>query len=471
MPTNVIMPALELAQETGKLLRWIKAPGDTVRKGEPIAEIETDKVTIELEAPAAGVLRDVTAQEGDVIPVGHTIALIATPGESLSPSLSPQGRGQGEGPGGGEESAPGVDARVKASPLARKVAEEHGVDLARVKTASGKVEKTDVLAYVESQRAVASPANGSPGRLVAASPKARRLAAERGIDLRALKGSGPGGAVLTMDLPLVGAPSITPPLTAGPLTTPPLTTGPLTTGPLTTGPLTLPSPQRGEGGGREGVGTVWRIMAERMTASWTSAPHFYLVREVNVTRLAAWLSKARTQTGAHVTYTDLLVKLVAATLARHPRVNVSWKDGALERHADISIGLAVALEDGLVVPVLHQADTLGLKDIATRREDLVSRAQAGKLRPADIQGGVFTISNLGTYGVDAFSAIVNPPQAAILAVGRIADRVVPVTGQPAVQPTMVLTLSCDHRALDGARGAQFLGALADVIEEPLALLV
>jgi pyruvate dehydrogenase E2 component (dihydrolipoamide acetyltransferase) len=458
MPTNVIMPALELAQETGKLLRWIKAPGDTVRKGEPIAEIETDKVTIELEAPAAGVLRDVTAQEGDVIPVGHTIALIATPGESLS--FSPQGRGQGEG-SGGEESAPGVDARVEASPLARKVAEEHGVDLARVKTASGKVEKADVLAYVESQRAVASPANGSPGRLVAASPKARRLAAERGIDLRALKGSGPGGAVLTLDLPLVGAPSITPPLTAGPLTT----------GPLTIEPLTLPSPQRGEGGGREGVGTVWRIMAERMTASWTSAPHFYLVREVNVTRLAAWLSKARTQTGAHVTYTDLLVKLVAATLARHPRVNVSWKDGALERHADINIGLAVALEDGLVVPVLHQADTLGLKEIATRREDLVSRAQAGKLRPADIQGGVFTISNLGTYGVDAFSAIVNPPQAAILAVGRIADRVVPVNGQPAVQPTMVLTLSCDHRALDGARGAQFLGALADVIEEPLALLV
>jgi pyruvate dehydrogenase E2 component (dihydrolipoamide acetyltransferase) len=218
------------------------------------------------------------------------------------------------------------------------------------------------------------------------------------------------------------------------------------------------------------VGTVWRIMAERMTASWTTAPHFYLVREVNVTRLAAWLEKARKQTGAHVTYTDLLVKLVAATLAQHPRVNVSWKDGALERHPDINIGLAVAVDDGLVVPVLHRADTLGLKDLAAKREDLVTRAQAGKLRPADIQGGVFTISNLGMYGVDAFNAIVNPPQAAILAVGRIADRVVPVNGQPAVQPTMVLTLSCDHRALDGARGARFLGALAELIEEPLALL-
>jgi pyruvate dehydrogenase E2 component (dihydrolipoamide acetyltransferase) len=472
MPTNVIMPALELAQETGKVLRWIKAPGDSVRKGEPIVEIETDKVTVEIEAPASGILSNVTAQEGDVIPVGQTIALIAesaaaagaplTPpsrlrgeGEgarsaaTLSPSagdtLSPVGRGQGEGTKG----EGGEGTVVKASPLARRIAEEHGVDLARIKTASGKIEKADVLAFVESRKAAG---NGGAGRIVAASPKARRLAAERGVELSALRGSGPGGAVLTVDVP--AAPAAAPPLSTPPLTTP---------------PLTLPSPQRGEGG-REGVSTVWRIMAERMTASWTTAPHFYLVREVNVARLVAWLGAARKQTGARITYTDLLVKLVAATLAQHPRVNVSWKDGALERHREINIGLAVALEDGLVVPVIGGADTLRLQEIAARREDLVARAQAGKLRPADIQGGVFTISNLGMYGVDAFSAIVNPPQAAILAVGRIADRVVPVNGQPAVQPTMMLTLSCDHRALDGARGAQFLGALADLIEEPLALL-
>ena len=469
MPTNVIMPALELAQETGKVLRWMKAPGDTVRKGEPIVEIETDKVTVEIESPASGVLSQVTAQEGDVVPVGQTIALIAEPGAASIPTappttgplatgpltppthhggvgerapstlspvgsptpLSPLGRGQGEG--------------IKASPLARRIAEEHGVDLSRIKTSTGKIEKADVLAFVESLKM--APSNGAAiVGLVAASPKARRLAAERGVELSALRGSGPGGAVLVADV---------------------LTVAAAVTAPLTTAPLTLPSPQRGEGGG---VGTVWRIMAERMTASWTSAPHFYLVREVNVARLVAWLGTARRQTGAHVTYSDLLVKLVAATLAQHPRVNVSWKDGALERHTEINIGLAVALEDGLVVPVIARADTLGLKDIAARREDLVARAQAGKLRPADIQGGVFTISNLGMYGVDAFNAIVNPPQAAILAVGRIADRVVPVNGQPAVQPTMTLTLSCDHRALDGARGAQFLGALADLIEEPLALL-
>jgi len=508
MPANVIMPALELAQETGKLLRWIKAPGDMVRKGEPIAEIETDKVTVELEAPASGILQDVTAQEGDVVPVGHTIAIIADSasptlspqggrsgtlapqgsgavptlspqGSGAVPTLSPQGRGQGEGP---------TSDRIKASPLARKVAEAHNVDLAHVRTASGKIEKADVLAYVESRRTVATAGNGGPGTIVAASPKARRFAAERGIDLRALKGSGPEGAVLAMDVPAAAEPTGTGPLTSGPLTSGPLTSGPLTSKPLTSKPLTLPSPQRGEGvaagegGGiprrgvedaasQEKVGTVWRVMAERMAASWTSAPHFFLVREVAVARLGAWLDKARAQTGVRITYTDLLIKLVAAAIVQHPRVAVSWRDGVIERHPDVNVGLAVALEDGLVVPVIHRADTLGLKEIAARREDLVARAQAGKLRPADIQGGVFTISNLGMYGVDAFSAIVNPPQAAILAVGRITDRVIPVDGKPAVQPTMVLTLSCDHRALDGARGARFLGALADLIEEPLTLLV
>jgi pyruvate dehydrogenase E2 component (dihydrolipoamide acetyltransferase) len=172
-----------------------------------------------------------------------------------------------------------------------------------------------------------------------------------------------------------------------------------------------------------------------------------------------------------ITYTDLLVKLVAAALVQHPRANVAWRDGAIVPNAEINIGLAVAIDDGLVVPVLHRVDALSLAEIASRREDLVSRAQAGKLRPPDIQGGGFTISNLGMYGVDAFNAIVNPPQAAILAVGRIAERVVALNGQPAVQPTMVLTLSCDHRALDGARGAQFVEALAELIEEPLTLLV
>jgi pyruvate dehydrogenase E2 component (dihydrolipoamide acetyltransferase) len=424
MPTNVIMPALELAQETGKVLHWLKSPGDKVRKGEPLVEIETDKATTEIEAPVSGVLGDVTASAGDVVPVGQTIALIFASEEagSVAPGQRPPGA----------TAVPAPAAEVRASPLARKIAQEHGVDLAQVKPAGRKIEKADVFAHVASQKESAA-VDGTAARLAAASPKARRLATERGVDIQALRGSGPGGAILVADVFAA-----------------------------------TPSAARAEA---PGVGTVWRIMAERMTASWTTAPHFYLVREVTVSRLVSWRDRARKETGARITYTDLLVKLVAAALSRHPGVNASWKDGAIVRNADINMGLAVAIDAGLVVPIIHRADTLSLADIAARREDMVSRGQAGKLRPADIQGGGFTISNLGMYGVDAFNAIVNPPQAAILAVGRIADRVIALNGQPAVQPTMMLTLSCDHRALDGARGAQFLGALADLIEEPLALLV
>ena len=434
MPTTVIMPALELAQETGKVLKWLKRPGDRVTKGEPIVEIETDKVTVEVEAPAAGVLGDVTAQPGDVVPVGQTIALIFAAGEvggAATPTAHAASTAAAPAPAGG----------VKASPLARKVAEQHGVDLAAVKTASGRIEKADVLAYVDRTKAPAGNGSATPARIAAASPKARRLAAERGVDLRVVHGSGPGGAVLAADVPVATAPAASAP---------------------------APMPQRVAAAA--GVSNVWRIMAERMTASWTSAPHFYLVREVSVGRLITWRERASKQAGVRITYTDLLVRLVAATIAQQPRVNASWKDGTIVQHADINIGLAVAIDDGLVVPVLRGVDTLTLAEIASRRADLVNRAQAGKLRPADIQGGTFTISNLGMYGVDAFNAIVNPPQAAILAVGRIADRVVAVGGQPTVQPTMVLTLSCDHRALDGARAAQFLGALAEVVEEPLTLL-
>jgi pyruvate dehydrogenase E2 component (dihydrolipoyllysine-residue acetyltransferase) len=438
MPTTVIMPALELAQETGKVVRWLKAPGQAVTKGEPLVEIETDKVTVEIEAGASGILRDVTAAEGDVVPVGQTIALIVAPGEAgpAQPAAPTVRRA-------GAAAAPATAATIKASPLARRIAAEHGVDLVLVTTRSGRIEKADVLAYLESRKA--SPVIvGGAVRLVAASPKARRLAVDRGLDLGEISGSGPAGAVLAADVPAAAR---------------------------VARPTLVPSPATdGKGVQARGVGTVWRIMAERMTASWTTAPHFYLVREVNVSRLIAWREQASKAPGARITYTDLLVRLVAAALVRHPGVSAWWKDGAIVRQAEVNIGLAVAVEDGLIVPVIHRADTLRLSEIAARREDVVSRGQAGTLRPADIQGGGFTISNLGMYGVDAFSAIVNPPQAAILAVGRIADRVVAVKGQPAVQPTMVLTLSCDHRALDGARGAQFLGTLADLIEEPLALL-
>jgi pyruvate dehydrogenase E2 component (dihydrolipoamide acetyltransferase) len=215
---------------------------------------------------------------------------------------------------------------------------------------------------------------------------------------------------------------------------------------------------------------MWQVMAQRVTQSWTSAPHFYLLREVNASRLITWRERAQERSEARLTYSDLLVKLVAAALGQHAQVNASWSDAKIVLHREINVSLAVAVERGLVAPVIHRADELSLSQIAARRQHLVSRAQAGKLSLDDLSNGTFTISNLGMYGVDVFNAIVNPPQAAILAVGRIAERIVPINSQPAVQPMMILSLSCDHRVIDGARGAQFLETLADLIEEPLLLL-
>ncbi len=211
-------------------------------------------------------------------------------------------------------------------------------------------------------------------------------------------------------------------------------------------------------------------MAERTTQSWQQAPHFFLMREINASRLITWREQIRRQRQLNVTYTDLLVMATAHTLRAHPRINASWRDGAIIQHPDVNVALAVAADYGLVTPVIHQADHLTLAEIAERRQTLVQRAQAGKQRSDDLAGATFTISNLGMYGVDAFNAIVPLPQAAILAVGRIVERVVPLHGVPAVQPMMALSLSCDHRVIDGARGAEFLGALADLLEEPLALL-
>ncbi len=416
MAKDVVMPALGMAQETGTLLQWLKAPGATVVKGEPLMEVETDKATVEVEAPASGVLANVTAQPGDVIPVGQVIAAILSPVEAAS--AIPQARSA---------------AGAAASPLAARIASEHNVDLSQIKPRGDRIQKEDVLAYVEAK-------TKRDGRTLA-SPKARRLAKERGLDLTSLAGSGPQGAVLAADV-LVALPS-------------------------------PPAPLPGvEGSEVEtlALSRVWRVMAERVSQAWTTIPHFYLLREVSAARLIAWRDDVQKRATEKISYTDLLVKLVAAALRRQPRLNASWKDGSIILNPDINIGLAVAIDDGLIVPVIHHADQLNLSQLAARRAELVAKAQAGKLSLDDLSGGTFTISNLGMYGVDAFNAIVNPPQAAILAVSRIVDRVVPLDGQPAVQPMLTLSLSCDHRVVDGARGAQFLQTLADLIEEPIRLL-
>ncbi len=447
MATQVILPALGMAQESGIIVRWLKAEGEVVAKGEPLAEIETDKATVEIEAPASGILANVTGTTGVEIPVGEVIASIVAPGE-LSQDDTPA---QWESAYGDTSAdgyvAPQAEARlpsVTASPLAARIAAEHKLDLESIKPAGRRIQSADVLAHIQEQQ-TAAPSTASQARLLPASPKARKLAAEQGKDLATMRGSGPGGAVLAAD---VLAAKVQPTLT------PAVETAAVSAG------------ARKE----SAVSQVWRIMAERTTQSWTSVPHFYLVREVNASRLISWREQIQKRSSEKVTYSDLLVKIVAAALREHPRLNASWNAGSLTLNDEINVGLAVAVEEGLVVPVIQRADVLSVLDIARIRNELVTKAQAGKLRPRDMQGGTFTISNLGMYGVDAFNAIINPPQAAILAVGRIAERVVPVAGQPSVQPMIVLSLSCDHRVVDGARGAQFLAVLADLVEEPLGLL-
>ncbi len=460
MATNVILPALGMSQDTGKILQWLKQEGEQVAKGEPLAEIETDKATVEIEAPADGILARISAAAGDDVPVGKVIATILASGE-VSPADESQVDKQ-LSTWDRATSLPQVEATrqvaMAASPLASRIAAEHNLDLSQVTSAGKRIQKADVLTYLQDQEKASSVIAGPhlttnlPPSFPPASPKARRLAAEQGKDLAVIMGTGPGGAVLAADV-----------LAA------------FVQAPLTTVEVAgvVPAAERSaaiaSGSHELALSNTWRIMAERTTRSWTTVPHYYLVREVNASRLITWREQILKRSIEKVTYTDLLVKIVAAALRMHPRVNASWSEGNIILKQEVHVGLAVAIEEGLVVPVIHLADTLSLGEIARQRTELAAKAQAGKLRPQDISDGTFTITNLGMYNVDAFNAVINQPQAAILAVGRITERVVPVNGQPAVQPMMVLTLSCDHRAVDGARGAQFLDTVATFIEEPLGL--
>jgi pyruvate dehydrogenase E2 component (dihydrolipoamide acetyltransferase) len=459
LATNIVMPALEMAQTTGTLIQWLKREGDTVSKGEPIMEVETDKVVVEIEATANGTLSQVTAQAGDVVPVGQTIAWILAAGEAV-PVVQPDKSGKLANSARTAQSVPIAPAPpaavvqpatsapevVTISPVARKIAAEHGVDLSQVKADGSRITKDDVLAYLN-QPAAEPPKqtvhNGNGSRILA-SPKARRLATERGIDLATLTGSGPDQAIIAADVPLQSA------------------------------PLQAVAPVQPPAADIEPINATWRVMADRMTASWTGSPHFYLVREVHASALVELRKRItpliQKRSGIQPTYTDLFVKCISVVLRDHPRLNGSWTAGGIRINPSINIGLAVGLEDGLIVPVIHAADTLSVGEIALRRRELIDNANGHHLRPADIANGTFTLTNLGMYNVDAFWPILNPPQAAILALGRIADRVIPENGVPVVRPMVVLTLACDHRVVDGVRAAKFLDDLVNLIEEPWGLL-
>ena len=393
MAISVVMPALEMAQETGKLISWLKKEGESVAKGEPLLEIETDKAVMEIESPGDGVLAGVRVQAGSEVPVGQTIAWIVPQGEVLP-----------------------ADEVVATS--GRK--------------------STTAAHSVASATPAASPTqlSSQPARI---SPKARRLASERGVNLANVRGSGLGGEILASDI--------------------------------------LAATESKAHTSTTKVGSnspVSRLMAERTTQSWTTVPHFFVVREVDAgalnearRKLSPEIERSR---GVKLTHTDLLAALAARVLQKHPRMNSSWTGDGVCANAEINIGLAIAVEAGVVAPVIHNANQIDLGDIAVQRHGLAEGARSGKLSPADIAGGTFTISNLGMFGVDAFTAIIIPPQAAILAVGAIADRAVPVGVGPdarvGIRSMMTLTLSSDHRVVDGARAAEFLRELVEAIGSP-----
>jgi pyruvate dehydrogenase E2 component (dihydrolipoamide acetyltransferase) len=416
------MPALEMAQETGKLVSWKKKEGEQVKKGEILLEVETDKAVVEIEAASDGVLAGVTAKVDDVVPVGQTIAWLLKPGESVPASSgAPQMTGR----------------KMDSAPAAAAAAAVVEAPAAPVSVAGAKI-----------------------------SPKARRLAREHGVDISRVKGSGANGEILADDILKASAAAASSLAAAARPGSPPAAAP---SGPVATRPA-APPPSFPASSDTGAVSSIGKIMAERTTQSWTQVPQFYVTRAVDASNLNA--SRARRvpeierSHGVKVTHTDILVAAVARALRHFPRMNGSWNNGSIAMHADVNVALAMAVENAVVTAVIKNADTLALGDIAKERKGLTERARANRLTPADISGATFTISNLGMMEVDAFTAIIVPPQAGILAVGAIKDQVVASGGFIGIKPMMNLTLTSDHRVIDGARAAEFLNDVVAGLTDP-----
>jgi len=400
--TEVILPRLGQGMESGTIVRWLKSEGEPVEKGEPLFELDTDKVTQDVEAETSGVLLKIAVEEGEV-PVGQTIAFIGAEGEAV----------------------PEVSAPTEASnKLLQAEAEQ-------------RTEPTPAREVVD------TPAGN--GR-VKASPLARRLARERGIDLHAVRGSGPEGRIVAEDVERSDA-GVQPATSNNLLQA---QTGPSPTGEVERVPLS----------------SIRKTIARRLTEAW-QIPVFQLQASADMTRVNALVARIRERDpDVRVTVTDVLTKVCAQALMRHREVNAEFTADAIFLHPSANVGLAVAAPQGLVVPVIRSAERLSLTEIARVRADLVGRAREAKLRAEDLEGGTFTISNLGMYAVESFTAVLNPPQAAIVAVGATEDRVVPVGGETAVRPMITLTATFDHRAVDGAPAAAFLHTLKESLEDP-----
>ena len=428
MADQVKLPRLGQGMESGTIVKWLKAEGDQVEKGEPLYELDTDKVTQEVEAEASGVLLKIAVTEGEA-DVGTTIAVIGEQGEDVSSIVSETAQPEAEA--AQEEGSPGTAAEPER---------ERG----RQATASEQIAEERQPAPEERQ-----PAQGNgAGTRIKASPLARRIARERGIELGSLKGTGPEGRVVAEDVERAAA---SPAPTAA--TTVPL---PAPTGEIERIPLT----------------SLRRTIARRLTEAW-QAPAFQIAMAADMTRAQGLHDRLAEQTREgepRPTVTDILTKASAAALMRHRAVNALWAEDAIELHPSANIGIAVAIDAGLVVPVIHQAERLAIAELAAARADIVTRARASQLRQEDLDGGTFTISNLGMFGVERFVAVLNPPQAAILAVGAIESKAVPTETGFEARPLMALTLTCDHRSLDGATAADFLRTVKAFLEEPGLML-
>jgi len=429
--------------EAGTIVRWLKSEGDEVAKGEPLFELDTDKVTQEVEADAAGVLLKIVVPEGEAS-VGTTVALIGAADEEVSEFVAGAQGGNG-------------DARAAARPVEDPPAENAALSADEQSEAGDGApkgtrpqEQKAPSAAAPGAAAVEPPAAPSPVRAgcerVKASPLARRIARERGLDIAALTGTGPEGRIIAEDVEHASDGAVSGPPAAAP----------------------------DDGGSIEIVEltSVRRTIARRLTEAW-AAPVFQL----SVTADASALSATREhmvellrEGETKPTVSDVLTRLVASALQRHPAVNALFVDGKIHRYGRVNVGIAVATANGLVVPVIRAADRESVLGIAAIRADLVSRAREGKLKLADLEDGTFTISNLGMYGIEQFIAVLNPPQVAILAVGSIADRPAAVDGSLEIRPTLTMTITCDHRAIDGSEGAEFLQTVKSLVESPALAL-
>jgi pyruvate dehydrogenase E2 component (dihydrolipoamide acetyltransferase) len=457
MATAVILPKFGFTLESSRIVRWIVSEGDKVREGDPLCEVETDKVNMEVEATADGIVAGIQYPAGADVPVTNVICYILKPGETPDSIPAPESMGavaaetaaslpasaQQAPTSAAQKAANGVP--VNASPLAVRIAEEHGIDLTSVagSGAGGKITRADVEALI-------AKAHEKPR----ATPAARRLAAENAVDLRTVSGSGPRGRVQGADVAAVIA-QRKPAATAAPQPEPPPP-------PAEAAPAANKRVIKLEG--------MRRTIAARMQQSFQQAPHTFFEANIDTAGIEALRARLKAR-GDKLSVTSIIVKACAWALKRHPHLNATLIGDEITLWSDCNIGVAVALENGLIVPVVRRADEKSLQTIQNEIDDLAARARSNALRLNDLADGTFTVSNLGMYGIDRFTAIINPPQVAILAVGRAVRQFVPDDkGDPVARSLMSLTLSADHRAVDGAQAAQFMADLRLALEDPLLLL-